>query len=39
MRLFGVSLVTLVMILAVGYLVGVMYPALGNSTLTKIGLK
>lgn len=39
MRLFGVSLVTLIMILAVGYLVGAMYPTIGQGIFTKVGLK
>ena len=37
MRLFGVGLVTLVMILAVGYMVGVMFPGLGQTLKSKVG--
>jgi hypothetical protein len=39
MKLFGVSLVTLLMLLAVGYLVGAMYPSIGQGIFSKAGLK
>jgi hypothetical protein len=37
-KLFGVGLVTLLMILAVGYMVGVLYPGIGSSLKAKVGL-
>lgn len=38
MRVFGISLITLVMILAVGYMVGITFPGIGNGLKAKLGL-
>ncbi len=38
MKLFGVGVITLVMLLAVGYMVGVLYPGIGAGLKAKIGL-
>lgn len=37
MRVFGVGLLTLIMILVVGYMVGVLYPSFGQSLKAKLG--
>jgi hypothetical protein len=39
MRPFGVSILTLLMIIAVGYFLGTMYPGVGTNLLQKVGLK
>lgn len=38
MRVFGISLLTVVMILAVGYMVGVTFPGIGSGLKSKLGL-
>lgn len=38
MRIFGIGLVTLIMILAVGYMVGVTFPGVGQSLKAKLGV-
>ena len=37
MKFFGVGVVTLIMLLTVGYMLGVIYPGFGNTLKAKIG--
>lgn len=37
MKIFGIGIVTMVVLLFLGYMAGVMFPGLGNAVKSKIG--